>query len=50
MLDLLFENLLKVIDSLTPEDIIYRYWDPEIAANAIPDKNIFCEKEGEKML
>ena len=49
-MDLLFDNLLKVIDTLTPEDIIYRYWDPEIAASDMPDKNIFSEKEGDKML
>ena len=50
MLDLLFENLVKVIDSITYEDVVFEFWDLELTLGVPPDPNIFNQKEGQFLI
>lgn len=50
MLDLLFDNLVKVIDSITYEDVVFEFWDLELTLGVPPDPNIFNQKEGQFLI
>ena len=50
MLDLLFENLVKAMDTITYEDIVFHYWDIDLCVGVEPDPNIFNQKEGQFLL